>query len=307
MDVDALARDPKGGKGKGKGDPKGKGKGDGKGTGKSKEDRYCHICGKKGHLKADCWYRDQKPDKPKGGKGEPKGGKGRGKGDWTGRGKGDWNKKPAQSLEEPEAEAGQAALELCAFQELASASDDGDWIKLNLDTGSAGTVFPMEHEHAEELEGKDGPVYKTATGELIDSGPGIKVHGENEWGQALTIRGRKAPVHKPLLSGGEVAEKNDVYLLGDGGWIISHRSRASERIRAAVEKVLTQESYAGVTPVYKERNVYNVYLRQRKAAAPRKKTTTWCQSACCRPADMCPSSEGGSGPASGGPRPGTHP
>ena len=296
MDVDSLMRDGKG-KGKGKGDKGGKGKGKGKGdpkgkVGKAADEKRCHICGRKGHLMADCWYRDQKPLKPSpgGGKGD---GKGKGKGDGKGKGKG----KAVGSLdtwtEEPESEV-QAALELCAVQELSAAGpEDSEWLKMNLDTGSAGTVFPMEQEGGEELRGEDGPTYKTATGELIDSGPSLRMSGRNEWGQALTIRGRKAPVHKPLLSGGEVAEKNDVFLWGDGGWIISHQSKAGARIREAVGRILGETGYSGVTPVYKERNVYNVYIRKGQ-----KEKSRW-----CKPADMCPADEGGgSGPTTGGRR-----
>ena len=287
MDVDSLVRDAKG---KSKGDKGGKGK-DGKGKkGKGVADeRTCHVCGKKGHLMKDCWYKDSKG--AKGGKDKGKGGKDKGK-------KG----KAAGSLEEPQAEPVQAALELCTLHELAAAgTEEDEWLKMNFDTGSAGTVFPLEEKGGEQLPGEDGPTYKTATGELIDSGPGYRVQGESEWGQNLSVKGRRAPVHKPLLSGGEVSEKNDVLLWDDGGWIVSHQSAAAGAIRKAVSRILNKHGYAGVTPVYKERNVYNVYLRRKQKQEQRK--MMW-----GRPADMCPASEGGGqAPASGGRRQGYRP
>ena len=115
------------------------------------------------------------------------------------------------------------------------------------------------------------------------------------------MKGRRAPVHKPLLSGGEVSEKNDVLLWDDGGWIVSHQSAAAGAIRKAVSRILNKHGYAGVTPVYKERNVYNVYLRRKQKQEQRK--MMW-----GRPADMCPASEGGGqAPASGGRRQGYRP
>ena len=81
MDVDSLAREGKGkGKGKGKGgkgNGKGKGKSDQKGKGTADE-RRCHICGRKGHLQAECWWKGS-PQGPKGAGGGKDGPKGKGK------------------------------------------------------------------------------------------------------------------------------------------------------------------------------------------------------------------------------------
>ena len=96
----------------------------------------------------------------------------------------------------------------------------------------------------------------------------------------------------------------------DGGWIVSHRSGAAAAIRKAVENVLLKFGYDGVTPVYKECNVYNVYIRTRKQemSFQRGFEKTWKrQSAWSRHDDMCPASEGGSASGSGGRRQGVRP
>ena len=75
MDVSALN------KGDGK-NGKGKGKFSGKGKGKSDVSVVCHLCGKSGHMKKDCWHVAS------GGKNDQNGKSG-GKGKFSGKGKGD--------------------------------------------------------------------------------------------------------------------------------------------------------------------------------------------------------------------------
>ena len=82
----------------------------------------------------------------------------------------------------------------------------------------------------------------------------------------------------------KTGKKNDVFLWGDGGWIVSHRSKAAKAIRSAVGRILDNHGNRGVTPVYKERNVYNVYLRRKRPQETRRMAQG-------QPADMCPAAE----------------
>ena len=49
--------------------------------------------------------------------------------------------------------------------------------------------------------------FKTATGEIIRSKGGCRIAGVTEQGQQVSFNGVKAPVHKALLSAGEVTNK----------------------------------------------------------------------------------------------------
>ena len=274
MEVDAFSKGA-GGKGGGKGGPKGQ---DGKGWSpkpswdKLKETRECWICGKTGHLGKDCWWKDA-VDKKKGFGKDPKG---KGKGDkGKGKGKGGKGKKGANSLEEgaecsaaqaePEPEGRDtAALEMCSV-DLNSTDkvEDGSWIKLNLDSGSAGTVFPIKANYGVDIEGGKTVTYKTATAELVESAGGIKVKGQEfSSGQMIEVKGMRAPVHKPLLAAGDVTNKgSDIYLWNDGGYIITKSSPILADLRACFAKSIAKHGTKGMVEACKEGNVYNVYLK----------------------------------------------
>eukprot|EP00974_Lingulodinium_polyedra_P081876 7927191-Lingulodinium_polyedra.AAC.1 len=101
------------------------------------------------------------------------------------------------------------ALDLCAWCEEV-AEDLAIWDRFNLDTGAAVTVFP---------EGQAGLVrrgkaagdrsYRTASGEVVtDKGEGaIEARGEDDLLRRL--RGRLAPVHKPLVAASAVCQQGN--------------------------------------------------------------------------------------------------
>ena len=166
MDVDSFQKG--GGKGGGKGDhrrknPGGKGdRGPLPGTANPNKDKECFVCGRKGHLRKDCWWKDRTHKSNKGGKkgdsknnkkGGPKGGKAAN----------------SRSLEaEPEAEHAEAfdishlgglvtsseeVLEMCQLTQTSPEWDEEGWIKITLDSGCAKSAFPLD---AAWRGGRDG-------------------------------------------------------------------------------------------------------------------------------------------------------
>ena len=114
----------------------------------------------------------------------------------------------------------------------------------------------------------------------------------------MLVRGRHAPVHKPLLSAAELTRKNDVYLFGDGGWAVSHRSKVADELRAALEAAVAKHGYDGCMSIYKEKNVYNMYMKMGSSSSAR-------GGAGRQAVDLC--AQGAEGTPAGGLRPGPSP
>ncbi|CAK0894978.1 unnamed protein product, partial [Prorocentrum cordatum] len=288
MDTSALWRDTGKGKkvewkGKGKGDSKGKGK-DGKGKGKessskggrqsgkkgSMNDAYgsakqmCWNCDKPGHVAKDCWA----PPRGQGKAGGKQGGK-------TSKDSKNSSKGGQGSLDyEPEQERDAGALEMCCLDsrhdeclQLASFEDSekSRWVRMNFDTGSAKTAFPLEMDGGEAMKTESVLNFRTATGEIINSTEGYSIRGITEHQQLLKFKGVKAPVHKVLLSAGDVTGAgNDAFLMGDFGYIIHGNSPVHAELRAAFREIAARHSYEGIVTMYKERNVYNLYVNVNK-------------------------------------------
>ena len=92
------------------------------------------------------------------------------------------------------------------------------WVKVNLDTGAALTVYP--NSWCEKKPGGNGVVYKTASGEEIrDEGEAVLL-GEDEHGIKRSLTGRLSDVHKCLASAGAMTTRGhmDFYLGHDGGF-----------------------------------------------------------------------------------------
>jgi hypothetical protein len=94
---------------------------------------------------------------------------------------------------------------------------------LNLDTGAARTVFP--EGYGERVVGRkvdeDTMTFRTATGEIVPSKGGMMYSGKDEYGEGVNVRGTLAPVHKPLMSAGQLTSKgNDIFLFEDKGYIL---------------------------------------------------------------------------------------
>ena len=82
-----------------------------------------------------------------------------------------------------------------------------------------------------------------------------------------TLRGRIAPVHKPLISAAAVRrKKNHIWIGPDGsGAIVPHTHVAAKYLKAAEEAMW--KSPDKCTWLYEEAGVYNFYLRTPKTAA----------------------------------------
>ena len=276
MDVDAFEK----GKGKRK-HGKGKGK-DGKAKGKGKDSSNqaapeCWNCGKKGHYARDCWSKPKTNEKGAKGAQHPKGGRGKG-----GKGKA----KDAHSLgeesaaQEPEVEAG--AFDLCKLELNLVDMYDSDWVRIGVDTGAGKTAWPADAGYGEEIPGGNGPAFRTATGEIVQSGPHVCVEGRDEWGTNIRMRGVKAPVCKPLLSVGECTTMGGATVMyGDKGYMFSKDSSVAKKIDGWIQEELERTQYQGCTVAYKENNVYNIYEK------PKDKVKDAC------PLEEPPSSSGG--------------
>ena len=78
----------------------------------------------------------------------------------------------------------------------------------------------------------------------------------------VALNGRKTDVRKPLVSATGVEEKgHDAFLSETGRYIIWKGSPAQREIREAVARILAKHDFARTTQLYKERGVYNIYLK----------------------------------------------
>lgn len=280
MDVDSFARWGKGAKGANKGKKGGKGsaasaahsKGSAKGqtasTDKNKEVE-CWNCGKKGHRSAECWSKPRAQANPAaaaaahpkgGGKSKPQ------KGGHAGRGKG------ANSLEEQAHDGDVQQPALAGSLELGAFGSDGvagayrsphldpqGWLRWTYDTGAAITAFPVDACMGTETE-PNAANYKTASGELIPDQGGLCVRGLSESGHGIVLEGRKADVHKPLVSAGMVAKKGHVVVLdNDGGYILPRGGKLTQRIQQLIRAEVWKEKLA--VPLYKENGTYVGYMK----------------------------------------------
>jgi len=160
---------------------------------------------------------------------------------------------------EPETEVGMFDISHLRSSPGLEGSTSG-WVKLNLDTGAARTVFPEDAEYGERRE--EAPInFKTATGEIVPSKGGLVLHARDEKGRQTRCTGSRAPVHKPLLAAGQVTDKgNSVWLSSDGGHIIEKGSYVQRCLQKAFEEAMRKTSGRDTLEVYKENGVYNVYM-----------------------------------------------
>jgi len=255
---------PGGGAGSGKG---GNGNGNGNHSNHDKKPGKCNICGKEGHWARECYHNEKNGGK--GGKGgADKGDKGKGKGKGKGKNKGGRGRKGANSLEDAGEEAEEAqCLDLAMMtyneepQDLNPFEKSGEnWIKLNLDSGSAITGFPRAFR-PDGHSGGNGKSYRAATGELVADEGGVKVKAEDELGQLRGVRGRIADIHKPLLAAGDCTKMGQkIWLEDEGGWIIPGGGEVAKKISKLLDDESKKKNHC-MLPVYKENGVFNVYLK----------------------------------------------
>ena len=93
------------------------------------------------------------------------------------------------------------------------------------------------------------------------------IKGSGEDTLLRTLRGRIAPVHKPLISAAAVRKKkNHIWIGPDGSGAIVPSTHAAAWYLRAAEKAMSR-SPGSCTWLYEEAGVYNFYLRTPKTAA----------------------------------------
>ena len=139
-----------------------------------------------------------------------------------------------------------------------SAGRDSEWRRFNLDTGAAITAFPQDQQGIRKVSGPSGKCYKTASGEKVeDQGEGV-VSGTGEDSMLRTLRGRIAPVHKPLISAAAVRKKqNHIWIGPDGSGAIVPVGSAAARHLESAEKAMWKTP-GKCTWLYEEAGVYNL-------------------------------------------------
>ena len=109
------------------------------------------------------------------------------------------------------------------------------------DTGAAISAFPLDARIGTETQANDCS-YKTASGELISDRGGLRAQGTNEHGYGVTFQGRKADVHKTLISASKVHSKGDVAVVdSNGGYIIRYNGMLARKIQQPVDKETDKE------------------------------------------------------------------
>jgi hypothetical protein len=299
MEVDVFMKNSKGSKGGGKSKDKGKSKGNSTGKiGKQASDVECWNCGKKGHRSAECWSKPKGHGKgagsaasaaphPHHGAPSPNGAHGHGKSKDKGKGAKSRGK-GAYSLDQPEEElhpsfaqivqdAGNlelGSLSAHATREVAPVDAPGSgahrekyldadgWLKFTYDTGAAVTAFPLDAKMGEETEPNES-TYRTASGEIIPDKGGLKLQATTEARHPVTLNGRRADVHKILVSAGRVHAKGHVsYLNGAGGWVIPGGSALARKMEDLINEHARRTK--GSLQLYQERGTYVGYVKVQK-------------------------------------------
>ena len=128
-----------------------------------------------------------------------------------------------------------------------------------MNRGAAISSFPLDARIGTETQANDCS-YKTASGELISDRGGLRVQGTTEYGYGVTFQGKKADVHKTLISASEVHSKGRVAVLdSNGGYIIPCNSTLARKIQQHVQKEIVTEP--GAISLYLESGTYIGYTR----------------------------------------------
>lgn len=285
MDVGTFTKKDKG---------KGKGRGDGQpqGGGNPNKEKTCHHCGRKGHIKKDCWFKDtpkEKLQQPAAKAGAKPKGKGKGKGK---------SANEAEAYEEPVFEQSFGFGSLLEFNSVRVGHevDKEGWIRCLLDSGASRTVFPADADYGVKEKADQKFTFKCANGENMESGDAFKMLGYDEFGNGLSVKGLLVDgVTKPLVAPGQLTERgHDVWMSGDSGCIVKQGTKLHKELRTAVDRILNKHRWAGTLPLYVENGTYRFYLKGAEAAPKQK-------------ADMCPQEEVTPSSSSGGRRRGNRP
>ena len=130
-------------------------------------------------------------------------------------------------------------------------------------------------------DGKPRSVFRTATGELVDGGANCYMTGQDENWTSLKLNGASAPVHKVLVSAGDVVRKGHmVLLMDDESFVIYKGTDIMKDVRWLIKRSLMVHRRKGVPPIYCEKGVFNFYVHasgtnaSSKALCNQDRTTT---------------------------------
>ena len=192
-----------------------------------------------------------------------------GKAHQKGKGKGKSGKgtKAAGSLEDDQPEEEVAGLYLNAVDvsvgeiPLIGAVE---WLTCNYDTGCARTVVPISEGVTEcDQVRTDGTTYRTASGQVLDDRGAIIVPIADENGRECFLKARCVDVHKTLVSASACSRTQDAWITNDGGWLWPRDGPLGRELAKAVDKIMAKHGHKDIIPIYKERGVYNFYVRRR--------------------------------------------
>ena len=129
--------------------------------------------------------------------------------------------------------------------------------RMTLDTGAAQTTFPEDLVDGYSTMGEPKGSYKTASGEIIPDKGAKHPLGYDAFGNLRNLRGRVAPVRKPLVSASKVCgADNDIWLGSDGGYVIPKYGPIGVEMRKHFEHLVQKYGMQSLLPVYLHNEVF---------------------------------------------------
>ena len=139
-------------------------------------------------------------------------------------------------------------------------SEDGEWLKLNLDTGASVTAIPRKYCAGAVPQDTKG--FKTASGEVIANYGKYFIEGVDQCGTLRKVNGQVTDVQKILVSASKLHEKGYYSWLGPGGgYIVPSDGVIGTEMMNYFEQLKEEQGTDGCIPVWEERGVYNFYLK----------------------------------------------
>ncbi|CAL1141278.1 unnamed protein product [Cladocopium goreaui] len=151
---------------------------------------------------------------------------------------------------DPDGGAGSAPA---AVYSLGASDDWRKWerAELNIDTGAAITAVPLDFAKDYPRSESNGASYKAANAEPIEDQGSVKLVGYDESGNKIPIDCRVADVHRPLLSGSEIAKNYHIALGPSSGRLIPRNTPAGRAYSKAVKDLI--RDYGDSMPIVHNR------------------------------------------------------
>ena len=139
---------------------------------------------------------------------------------------------------------------------------ESECIKIGVDTGAGKTAWPQSATYGKRSRGDVDLTFRTATGELVNSGRRLCVEGCDHWRVNPRVRGVQATVCKQLLSVGKHIMMGGVAVMyGDKGYLFHKGSNVAKKIEAWIQKEISSSQHHGSTLANKEDHVYTIYMK----------------------------------------------